>query len=260
MNTSSTSIPTKELLGVPIHAATMDEVVELCTQAIETRRPLHIGVVNAAKIVQMRRNALLRESVLASDLILADGMSVIWASRLLGQRLPERVAGIDLFERLLALACRRGFSVFFLGATKEVLQEVIRQVHEKYPGARTAASRDGFFPDEESPRVAEEIRRASPDMLFVAMSSPKKELFLGRWADELRVPVCHGVGGSFDVMVGRVKRAPRVWQRFGLEWLYRVVQEPRRMWRRYLVTNAAFVTMLFGEFVRKRLLRRPKPS
>ena len=247
-------------MGVPVHAATMDQVIELCSQAIETRQTLRIGVVNAAKIVKMRNIAGLRESVTKSDLVLADGMSVVWAARALGERLPERVAGIDLFERLLALAGSRGFSVFLLGATEEVVQEVARHVGERYPEARIAGARNGYFSDEQSAEVAEEVRRASPDMLFVAMGSPKKELFLERWSDKLQCPICHGVGGSFDVVAGKVKRAPDLWRRMGLEWLYRVFQEPQRMWKRYLVTNTVFLAMLSAEFFRSRVLRRPKAS
>ena len=247
------------MMGVSVHAATMDQVIELCSQAIETRQTLRIGVVNAAKIVKMRNIAGLRESVTNSDLVLADGMSVVWAARALGERLPERVAGIDLFERLLALAGSRGFSVFLLGATEEVVREVARLVSERYPRARMAGVRNGYFSDEQSAEVAEEVRRASPDMLFVAMGSPKKELFLERWGDKLQVPICHGVGGSFDVVAGKVKRAPDLWRRMGVEWLYRVFQEPRRMWKRYLVTNTLFLAMLSAEFFRSRVLRRPKP-
>jgi len=244
MSTSLQSIPVRRLFGILIHAASMAQVLEDCQGAIRQRRRLMIGVVNAAKIVNMRRQPILHESVTESDLILADGMAVVWASRILRAPLPERVAGIDLFERLLQMADRHGHAVYFLGASQEVLDRLLLRIGQRYPGLRIVGAHDGYFTDDQAEKVAAEIRVAQPDLLFVGMTSPKKELFMRRWGDHMQVPVCHGVGGSFDVFAGKVKRAPLTWQRLGLEWLYRVVQEPRRMWRRYLVTNTIFLWML----------------
>ena len=235
------------LLGVPIDALTMNEVLEICDQAIVKREHLLLGVVNAAKVVNMARDDVLNRAVRTADMILADGAAVVLASRLLRRRLPERVTGIDLMYELLRLADRRGYRVYCLGATDEVLGEVTRRITRDYPGMRLVGARNGYFDDEQDPAVAKEIERARPDLLFVAMTSPKKELFLANWSQLMGVPVCHGVGGAFDVMAGKVKRAPERWQRMGLEWLYRVVQEPRRMWRRYLVTNTLFCGMLLRE-------------
>jgi N-acetylglucosaminyldiphosphoundecaprenol N-acetyl-beta-D-mannosaminyltransferase len=253
-----TDIECKELFGMPIHAATMEQAVGMCVNAIERSQGLVIGVVNAAKLVNMQREPVLRDSVLDSDVILADGIAVVWASRLLGRGLPERVAGIDLFQRLLEAANERKYSVYFLGAAQEVLDEVLQRTREEYPHVRIAGSHNGYFDAErDSERIANDIKKAAPDMLFLGMTSPKKEVFLSKWGRKINVAVCHGVGGSFDVMAGKVKRAPRLWQRLGLEWLYRVVQEPRRMWRRYLVTNTLFMGMLVREMLRPTpLLRR----
>lgn len=237
------------VLGLPMGALTMDEVVALCERAIHQRDPLLIGVVNAAKIVNMHRDEVLCHAVRAADVILADGVPVVWASRVLGQRLPERVAGIDLMIRLLKRANRCGYCVYCLGATDEVLVEATQRISHDYPGAQIVGQRNGYFDDEEEPAVAEAIAAAKPDMLFVAMSSPKKELFMARWAEQMGVPVCHGVGGAFDLLAGKVKRAPERWQRLGLEWLYRVAQEPRRLWRRYLVTNTLFCGLVLRELV-----------
>lgn len=243
------------VLGVPIDPLTMEQVLVRVEEAIETRSRLHIGVVNAAKLVNMRRDPLLREDVLASDLILADGASVVWASRLLRPRLPERVAGIDLMLAMLRRGASRGYRVYCLGATREVLERTVERMRAEFPGIQVVGHRDGYFGAEEEEQVAQAIAAARPDILFVAMTSPKKEKFLGRWAPRLQVPVCHGVGGSFDVLAGKVRRAPLAWQRLGLEWLYRVLQEPRRLWRRYLVTNTAFTAMVLAEWLGSR--RRP---
>jgi N-acetylglucosaminyldiphosphoundecaprenol N-acetyl-beta-D-mannosaminyltransferase len=182
-------------------------------------------------------------------------MAVVWASRLLGQPLRERAAGIDLFERLLELANREGFSVFFLGASQEVLEDLLVKARQRHPALRIAGSRNGYFSDEQAEDVAREISAAHPDILFVGISTPKKEIFLEAWGAKIDVLVCHGVGGSFDVFAGKTRRAPLLWQRLGLEWLFRVVQEPRRMWKRYLVTNTLFISMVFREWCRTRLRR-----
>ncbi|AWB94025.1 glycosyltransferase [Aeromicrobium chenweiae] len=233
---------------------TADEVVDLADLAVRSRRRLLIGVVNAAKIVHLRSDPLLRESLLECDVLLADGQSVVWASRVLGQPLPERVAGIDLFEQLLGLADRDHRSVYLLGARPSVLRAVEDAVERRWPGVRVVGSRDGYFDAGDSDEVAATIASSGADMLFIAMPSPKKEIFLGTHGATLGVPVLHGVGGSFDVVGGITKRAPERWQRWGMEWLYRVLQEPGRLWRRYLTTNTAFVVLL----VRERL-RRTRP-
>lgn len=244
-----------EVLGTPIDALTTAEVLELADRAVRERRRLLIGVVNAAKLVNMRRDAALREAVRSADLILADGMSVVWAGRLLGCPVPERVAGIDLMIELLKRGDEQRYRVYFLGATREVVEETVARVRRQHPNLELAGFRDGYFSVDAEEQVAAEIRAARPDLLFVAMSSPKKEIFLSRWCGHLDVPVCHGVGGAFDVIAGRVRRAPPGWQRRGLEWLYRLLQEPRRMWRRYLVTNTLFVGLVASALARRWMVR-----
>lgn len=250
----------RQLFGVPIHAATTAQAIELCDNAIRAHDRLVIGVVNAAKIVRMQKQMSLREAVLRADLVLADGMSVVWASRILGQPLPERIAGIDLFYSLLDLADRHRYSVYLLGAEQNVLDIVMKRVRESYPNARIAGSQNGYFDEDEAAGIAEDIRFSRADILFVAITSPKKELFLEAYGDRLGVPVCHGVGGTFDIMAGKVKRAPAVWQKTGFEWLYRTFQEPRRLWKRYLVTNSVFIWMVFRELVRRRRKTVPDVS
>jgi N-acetylglucosaminyldiphosphoundecaprenol N-acetyl-beta-D-mannosaminyltransferase len=192
----------------------------------------------------MREDAGLSAAVTGNDLVLADGMSIVWASRVLGQPLPERVAGIDLFMELLSLADGRRRSIYLLGATDEVLARVREVIGKRFARAVIAGSRNGYFADAEWPAVAEDIRATGADMLFLGMSSPKKELFMARFGRACGVRICHGVGGSFDVLAGIVKRAPRLWQRLGCEWLYRALQEPRRLMGRYLATNGRFMGLV----------------
>ena len=241
--------PTYDLLGLPIDALTMEAVLDIAGRTIERRGRLLIGVVNAAKIVTMRRDPELDRAVRSADLILADGMSVVWASRFLGRRLPERVAGIDLMLRLIERGQDRGHRVYYLGASEEVLATTVERMKADYPGSIVAGQHHGYFDEQDEAAIAADIKAARADLLFIAMTSPKKERFLAKWFAELDVPVCHGVGGAFDVVAGKVRRAPERWQRLGMEWLYRVLQEPRRMWRRYLVTNTLFGFMLVSEMV-----------
>lgn len=250
MNPSEVHVPVQNMLGIPICSMTMDEVLALIDRAIADRGRLQIGVVNAAKIVNMRRDEVLRNDVMSSDIILPDGTSVVWASRILWRPLPERVAGIDLMMGMLRRGNENRYRIYCLGATDDVLEKTTARIAADYPSVQLVGWHNGYFTTEQEPAIADEIIAAKPDILLVAMSSPKKEKFLARWNDRLDVPVCHGVGGSFDVMAGKVQRAPDRWQRLGFEWLYRLLQEPRRLWRRYLVTNTLFCGMVLQEYLR----------
>lgn len=252
MNRSQGPIPAvRNLFGIPILAMNMGQVLAAIDSAITERKHLQIGVVNAAKIVNMKRNEMLRDDVLSSDMIFADGIAVVWASRILRRPLPERVAGIDIMMGMLGNGNERGYRVYCLGASEGVLNKVVDRIRKEYPGIVVAGKHNGYFSEAEDADVAEDIAKARPDILLVAITSPKKEKFLAKWSQRIDVPVCHGVGGSFDVFAGKVQRAPEAWQRLGLEWLYRVKQEPRRLWKRYLVTNTLFCGMVFSEFIRQ---------
>lgn len=242
----------RTMFGLRMDPLTTAEVVERAADAVRTRRPLQLGMVNAAKVVKLTADPVLRESLLSCDLLLADGQSVVWASRLLRSPLPERVTGIDLFEELLDLADARRLRVYLLGARPEVLARLEAVVADRWPGLTIAGSHHGYFTGQESCWIARQIAGTRPDLLFLGMTTPHKEVFLGTYGAELGVPVLHGVGGSFDVLAGLTRRAPERWQRWGLEWAYRVLQEPRRLWRRYLVTNTVFVALLARELVRPR--------
>jgi N-acetylglucosaminyldiphosphoundecaprenol N-acetyl-beta-D-mannosaminyltransferase len=246
-----------QLLGIPIDPLTLVQAVARCTDAVERRAYLSVGMVNAAKVVAMRADERLRSAVTGCGLVLADGQSVVWASRVLGSPVPERVAGIDLFLELLSEAGRRASRVFFLGARQPVLDQMLAQVRRRYPGLVVAGARNGYFGREEEPDVAAAVCRSGAEFLFVGMSSPGKELFMTQWGPRTRAAVVHGVGGSFDVLGGITRRAPAWYQDHGLEWLYRTWQEPRRLGRRYLTTNASFMSLVAREALRRRVLPPP---
>lgn len=248
-HTSEASSPLAwaDVLGCPITKIQLDDFVALCESFIQSGTPHYVAVVNAAKIVKMRSNQELDLSVRSADLVGADGVPVVWASRLLGDPLPGRVNGTDLMYELLAKSDIQGYRVFFFGATADVLDEVLERAKSSFPGLSVGGYRHGYFSSDDEGEIVAQIRESRSDILFIAFGTPKKEIWVGKYLDAMGVPLVHGVGGSFDVFAGLVPRAPLWMQRAGLEWLFRLVQEPRRMWKRYLVTNSVFLGLLARE-------------
>jgi len=223
--------------------ATMDETVELITDRIEKKHFTQHTVVNVAKLINMRKDTVLNESVRACEIISVDGMGIVLGARLLGYDVAERVAGIDLFHRLLQRCAEKDYPIFLLGAKDTVVAKAHCRLMQQYPGLRISGHHHGYFWDNEAALV-ENIRESGAYLLFVAISSPAKETFIHTWSDQLGVDFVMGVGGTFDVVAGKVKRAPEWMQRYGLEWFYRIIQEPGRMWKRYLITNSQFAWLL----------------
>lgn len=228
----------------------MDETVELILSKIKRKEFTQHVVVNVAKLVNMQLDEQLAKSVEECNIINIDGMGVVLGARFCGHRVPERVAGVDLFYRLLAMSEREQFPVYFLGATDAVVSKTASKVKKLYPDLEIAGYNHGYFWDNEE-AVVDKISESNARLLFVAITSPKKENFINKWKDKIDVDFVMGVGGTFDVVSGKVKRAPLWMQKYGLEWLYRVLQEPRRMWKRYLTTNAKFLLLLIREKLKK---------
>ena len=240
------------IFNTNIDNLSMQETLQKVKQAISAKTQLHHVVVNAGKIVAMQSDVQLRESVNSADLINADGQAVIWASKLLGKPLKERVAGIDLMQNLVELAHKKNYKIYCLGAKEEVVSKVVSHYKEKYSPKIIAGYRNGYFTKEEEPKVAKEIAESGANILFVAINTPKKENFLYENRETLKVVnFIMGVGGSFDVVSGLVKRAPLWMQRSGLEWFYRLIQEPKRMWKRYLIGNSKFIFLILKEKFKK---------
>ena len=232
------------LLGCPVDVLTMKETVERITAAMRNRRRLQHVALNVAKLVNMRSDPVLRSDVVGSDLIGIDGMGIVLALHCFGVPVKERVAGIDLFQEILTVCSKDGFRPFFLGATPDVLRQAVDRIVARFPSLQFAGMRDGYFRADEEAQLVEQIVNSKADCLFIAMPTPRKERFLAAYRDRLGVPFIMGVGGSFDVIAGHVQRAPLRMQSMGLEWLYRICQEPRRMWWRYAKTNTLFAGML----------------
>lgn len=247
------SVTRIELLGSPFDRVGMQSTIEQCMAWCSGPRVAHTVItLNAALLCMMRRDGDLRTACRNGDLIVADGVPVLWTSRLAGVPLPERVAGVDLTVKLLAEGASRGLSAYFLGARPEVVRNLADYCRRNYPGLKVAGYRDGYFTPADHARIVAEIADLAPDMLFVGMPSPFKETWCERHREALGVPVIVGVGGTFDVLTGYVRRAPRVLQNVGMEWSWRLAMEPRKMWKRYLHTNTEFLGLAAREILRLR--------
>jgi N-acetylglucosaminyldiphosphoundecaprenol N-acetyl-beta-D-mannosaminyltransferase len=238
--------------GVEVDNLTEAETVAAITQMIAEGGSNYLFVINASKTVAASRDARLREALRNARLVTADGMSVVWAARLLGKPLKERVTGIDLFERLIAKAAAQGWPVYFFGATEESVRGVVDRFTREHPTLCVAGYRNGYFDSAESDTIAETIGRSGAQLLFVAMGSPAQEYWIVSNLQRTGVRFAMGVGGSFDHLSGRKARAPRWMQRAGLEWLHRLLSEPRRLWRRYLFGNAQFIRLVAGQMRSRR--------
>lgn len=233
-----------DFLGVPIDALTLDETVAEAVLAMRTKNRCQHVALNVAKLVKMRSNEELRRDVVESDIIGIDGMGIVLGARLLGINVPERVAGVDLFERLLEICAREGFRPYFLGAKQSVLDSAVNNLQKSISNLQVAGWQHGYFDVKQEHEVVQVIRESGADCLFIGLPTPRKERLLAKFRDNFGVPFIMGVGGSFDVIGGAVNRSPLWMQAVGLEWLYRIVQEPRRMFWRYLTTNTVFAVLL----------------
>lgn len=240
------------VLDLPMDLLTMDESVDRAERLIATGRPHQHVVLNAAKVVKAQTDVVLRESIEQAAIVNIDGQAVVWAARMLGVDAPERVAGIDFMDALLSRAAARGWSVYFLGAADDVVAKTVAVEQQRHPGLRVAGFRNGFWAADDEAGVVAGIAATEPDILLLAMPTPKKERFAAEHLDHFGASLVVGVGGSFDVVAGLTRRAPRWMQRAGLEWFHRLCQEPGRMWKRYLVGNTQFVKLVLAERRRTR--------
>ena len=229
------------ILNTYVNAMSMDETVNAIEKMIERRVPVQHVVINAFKVNLMRKDENLRRIVNECPLINADGASIILAAKLLKIPLKERVTGFDLFVRLVEEASVRNYKIYLFGAREEVVKKVKTIFERKYPTLQIVGYRNGYFTEADEPEIVRDTAESGADMMFVAFSSPKKEYWIRRYLKELNIPFVMGVGGSFDVIAGTTKRAPLWMQKCGMEWFYRFIQEPGRLWRRYLVGNISFI-------------------
>lgn len=244
------------LFGIPVDALTVSQTIDIFHQMIESRQCHLVFNLNVDICMQLIRNQIPRDIYHGADLILVDGTPMMWAARLLGTPLPARVSGSDFVPAFCSAAASRGYRLFFLGARPGVAKRASELLTRRHPTLKvvgTYAPPLGFEHDViENTRVIERVRGASPDVLFVALGAPKEQLWLRQYQIALGVPVSMGIGSSLDYLAGRLMRAPVWMQRAGLEWLYRLAQEPRRLWRRYLIDDPPFAYYLLREMIQRR--------
>jgi len=225
----------------------MSEVVARLDEFVDSRRPHQVVTVNLDFIRIARSDPAFRVAIDQADLAIADGMPLVWLSRLFGPALPERIAGIDLVDQAAALACRRGYSIFLLGAAPGVADLAAKELTRRHVQLRIAgtyAPHMGAFEDPEDDEIVSRVRVTRPDMLFVAFGAPRQDTWIHDHLDALQVPLCIGVGGSFNFLAGQQPRAPLWMQQSGLEWAHRLVHEPRRLWRRYLLGDLPMIARI----------------
>ena len=241
----------RTILTCPVDVLTLEQTVERSVLLMRAGGFHSQFSLNAAKVVEAHRSPELHGFLERATIVNADGQALVWAGKVLGVPIPERVAGIDLLSALLAAMEREGLSAYFLGAREAVIARTVEVIAARHPHLRMAGFHHGHFPPADDERIAAKIGETSPDALFVGMSSPRKEHWIDAHQALTGAGFAMGVGGSFDVIAGLTKRAPRLLQRLGLEWAYRTAQEPRRLAGRYARTNGAFVKLVVDELARR---------
>ena len=219
---------TVDVLGIPVDAVTMAEAVEKVGRFIEEGGKHVIFTPNAEIIMQAQRDPELKDILKNADMLTADGAGVVLASGMLGNRLPEKVSGVDLVQEIFRTIASKGLRCFLFGARPGVAEEAAVNIIKDNPGIVVAGCRNGYFSDEECDEIIAEINKSAPDILLVALGAPKQEKWISKHLDKLDVKVCIGVGGTLDVLSGKVRLAPEFFRKSGLEWFYRLCREPRR--------------------------------
>lgn len=252
---------TVELAGVLVDRVDLPEAVCRLRRFLADRSPHHVVTVNTHFLILARRDAGFRAVLKGADLAVADGMPLVWASRLAARPLPARVAGVELVNEACRLAAEGGYGVFLLGASDDVSHRAAAELRSRFPGLRISRYSPHFgpFSADEERRIVRTIREAAPGLLLVALGAPRQDLWIRAHLSELAVPIAMGVGCVLDLLAGRVHRAPLWLRRAGLEWAYRLWQEPGRLWRRYLLDDIPMALRLVLDGSRRGVSRLIAP-
>lgn len=237
----------QEILGIPYDTLNKSETIKFISDSIKgCGSQIYRSDINAASFLMLKECGVIKDYICGADVINIDGMGVIFGCKFLGNKNIERIAGADLFEDILSIAEKNCFSVYFLGSTQEVVTMTAKKALIHFPNLSIAGFGDGYFQEKQA-EVVEVINDSNPDILFVGVKSPEKEKFILEWRGSLDVKFIMGVGGTFDVFSGNIKRAPSWVQKIGMEWFFRFIQEPKRMWRRYFFSNIYFLRLITQE-------------
>jgi len=233
------------ILGVKVDRINTKELLQKVTEFARSKTPHHIAYVNVDCINKSRGDPEYKDILESADLIYPDGMAVVWASRLTSRPLAERVTAADFLPDLCRLCAEGNFSLYFLGGEEGVSQKAAETMKDIVPGVKIVGHHKGYFERDEEEEVIRDIKEKRPDILLVGFGVPTQEKWLRKHIDSLNVPVLWGVGALFDYYAGKVKRAPKWMREKGLEWLFRLIMEPSRLWKRYLIGNLAFISRAF---------------
>lgn len=240
-----------DICGVGIHSFTISEVIESIDHLVAFGRPSIVVTPNIDHIVRLQKDKGFVKIYKESAIVIPDGVPILWAAKFLGTPLKEKISGSDLFPKLCGAATRKGRTVFFLGGAEGAAMKSAEMLKTKYPGLRIAGTYCpslGFENDgNENRKIIKIIQSAKPDILFVGLGSPKQEKWIYNYKDEYKVPVSIGVGAAFDFYSGLVKRAPMWMQKSGLEWFWRLMMEPKRLWKRYLIDDPVFFWLVLKQ-------------
>jgi len=248
---SKGEFPTVSIYGIAFSKLGMADTVKYLTDRVDQRLPTQVITGNPIMVMSALESAEFNQAMQGAELVVPDGTGVVWAASKVGQPVTERVAGIDLMHELMRVGEQRGWKVFLLGTSQQVIEETARRLAERYPGITIAGYRNGFFSAEQDQEVVAQIQAAAPDLLFVARSVDTQEPWIAKHKQALGVPVMMGVGGSFDVVAGVTKRAPVLFQRLRLEWFYRLLKQPTRFARMLVLPKFAIKVMRDKENVTK---------
>lgn len=248
---SANAVPKVRIYGVPISKMSMDQTVAYLTNVIEQRQPHQVITANPIMVMAAQDDPAYLSMMQRAELIVPDGTGVVWAAKYVGEPVVERVPGYDLIHELMKVGESKGWKVYLLGASNEVIQAAAEKLRTTYPGIKLVGVRDGYFKDEQDAEVIQDIVDAAPDILLVGRSAANQEPWIGKYKQQIGVPVMMGVGGSFDVLSGKLKRAPVLFQKLRLEWFYRLMQEPWRYKRMLLLPKFALKVMRDKEKVTK---------
>lgn len=250
-NTHGSGVPTVSIFGIPVSKWGMRDTVNHLCEAVESGKPHQIITANPIMVMAALEDPAYNVIMQEAELIVPDGTGVVWAAQKAGEPIEERVPGIELLHELMKEGQQRGWKIYLLGSTKEVIQETALRLTEQYPGTAIVGARDGYFGPDQDQEVIDGIRAVSPHLLFVARGADTQEPWIHKHKHSLGVPLMMGVGGSFDVISGKTKRAPKAFQKLRLEWLYRLLSEPSRLPRMAALPKFVVRVLREGENLKK---------
>jgi N-acetylglucosaminyldiphosphoundecaprenol N-acetyl-beta-D-mannosaminyltransferase len=236
--------------GIKFNLLSMSELINIIDYNIKNNKKTNIVVVNVFVLVMCQKDEKFKQIINNADIITIDGMPILWILKLFKYDVKEKLSGPDIFIEILKLAEVKKYNVYFLGAKQEILEQMIINLKNKFKNLNISGFRNGYFDKKEENIIIKNINNSSTDILFLGIPSPAKERFITNL--DLNVKLSMGVGGVFDIEAGFVKRAPLWMQKSGLEWLYRLIQEPKRLWKRYFITNTLFLKLVFIELLKKK--------